>query len=76
MAGAALKPPAPQQFLLNCDAIGSALAPGASATFEMHYAVPTSIPPGPVELVWGMDPGGPFDAGTAFQRVSITVIGP
>ena len=48
----------------------------SSCPADMHYAVPTSIPPGPVELVWGMDPGGPFDAGTAFQRVSITVIGP
>jgi hypothetical protein len=76
VADRALKPPAPQQFLLNCAVIGSALAPGATVTFQMHYAVPTSIPPGPVELVWGMDPGGPLDASTAFQRASITVVGP
>ena len=76
VAGAALKPPAPQQFLLNCAAIGPALAPGASVTLQMHYTVPAALPPGPVELVWGLDPGGPFDAGTAVQRASITVVGP
>jgi hypothetical protein len=76
VAGNALKPPAPQQFLLNCAAIGNALAPGVSVTLQMHYAVPTSIPPGPVELVWGMDPGGPLDAGTAVQRASISIVGP
>jgi hypothetical protein len=75
VAGAALKPPAPQQFLLNCAAIGSALAPGATVTLQMHYAVPTSIRPGPVELVWGMDPGGPLDAGTAVQRASLIIAG-
>jgi Protein of unknown function (DUF4232) len=76
VAGRALKPPASQQFLLNCAAIGNALAPGATVTLAMRYAVPASIPPGPVEFVWGLDPGGPFDAGTAVQRASITVIGP
>jgi hypothetical protein len=75
VAGAALKPPAPQQFLLNCAAIGNALAPGANVTLQMHYAVPVTIPPGPVELVWGMDPGGPFDAGTAVQRAPISIDG-
>jgi hypothetical protein len=75
VAGAALKPPASQQFLLNCAAIGQALAPGVSVTLQMHYAVPTSIRPGPVELVWGMDPGGPLDAGTAVQRASLIIAG-
>jgi len=75
VGGRALKPPAPQQFLLNCSAIGHALAPGASVTLLMHYAVPPALPPGPVELVWGMDPGGPFDAGSVIQRASITVVG-
>jgi hypothetical protein len=74
--GRALKPPAPQQFLLNCAAIGNALAPGASVTLQMHYAVPPALSPGPVELVWGMDPGGPFDASTAIQRASLTLVGP
>ena len=75
VAGSALKPPAPQQFLLNCAAIGAALAPGASVTLQMHYAVPASIHSGPVELIWGLDPGGAFDASTAIQRASITVVG-
>jgi len=74
--GRALKPPAPQQFLLNCAAIGSTLGPGASVSLGMHYAVPAALPPGSVELVWGLDPGGPFDASTAVQRASITVTGP
>jgi hypothetical protein len=76
VADRALKPPAPQQFLLNCAAIGNALGPGASATLQMHYAVPTSIPPVPVELVWGMDPGGPFDASTTLRRASISIVAP
>ena len=75
VAGSALKPPAPQQFLLNCTAIGDALAPGASITLQMRYAVPAHLPPGPVELVWGMGPGGPFDASTAIQRASLSVVG-
>jgi hypothetical protein len=74
--GRALKPPAPEQFLLNCAAIGKALAPGASLTLQMHYVVPAALPPGPVEVVWGLDPGGPFDASTAVQRASISVVGP
>ena len=72
--GRALKPPAPKQFLLNCAAIGPALAAGASVTLQMHDAVPSALPPGPVELVWGMDPGGPFDASTAVQHASLTIV--
>ena len=68
VGGRALKPPAPPQFLLNCTAIGSALAPGASVTLGMHYSVPATVTPGPVDLVWSMDPGGPFDASTAIAR--------
>lgn len=75
VGGSALKPPAAQEFLLNCSAIGDALLPGASVTLQMHYAVPPALPPGPVELVWGMDPGGPFDVSTATQRASLTVVG-
>ncbi len=82
--GSALKPPASQQFLLNCAAMGPALAPGSSVTLQMHYAVPAALPAalpvympdGPVALVWGLDPGGPFDAATAVQRAFITVVGP
>jgi len=73
--GRALKPPESRQFLLNCAAVGSALAPGATVTLQMHYAIPTSIRPGPVELVWEMDPGGPLDAGTAVQRTSLSIAG-
>jgi hypothetical protein len=72
VGGRALKPPAPQQFRLNCAAIGNALAPGASVTLQMHYAVPAAVSPGPVELVWGMDPGGPFDASTAITHTVIS----
>jgi hypothetical protein len=74
--GSALRGPANQQFLLNCDAIGSALAPGASVTLQMHYAVPPTLPPGRVELIWGMNPGGPFDAATTVRQASLAVVGP
>ena len=42
---------------------------------QMHYEVPPYLARGPVELVWGLDPGGPFDASTAIQRAPITVDG-
>ncbi len=74
--GAAMKPPAEQRFLLNCIAIGEALAPGASVTLEMRYAVPAAIPSGSVELRWGMDPGGPFDTSSAIQHAPLTVTRP
>ena len=74
--GRALKPPAPEQRLLNCADIGPSLAPGASVTMEIRYSVPAGVGPGPVELVWGMDPGGPFDAGTAIGRAPLAITGP
>lgn len=75
--GSALRLPvaAPQQFLLNCDAIGGALAPGASVTLQMHYALPPALPPGHVELTWGMDPGGPFDDLSTIRDASLDVLG-
>jgi hypothetical protein len=76
VGGRRLKPPANQQFLLNCSVIGDAIAPGSILTLQMHYAVPAALARGPVELVWGMDPGGPFDASTALQRASLVVTGP
>jgi hypothetical protein len=76
VGGNALKPPAPQQFLLNCSAIGDALAPGTpEVTMSMQYAVPATVAPGPVQVVWSMDPGGPFDASTAIGRAWFTVTG-
>jgi Protein of unknown function (DUF4232) len=73
--GRAPSPPAPQQFLLNCDAIGGALAPGASVTLQMHYTVPRGLSPGRVVLIWDTDPGGPFEATTGAQA-SLAVVGP
>ena len=39
----------------------------------MHYAVPSGVAPGVVQLVWGVDPGGPLDASTAVDRAWLTV---
>jgi hypothetical protein len=66
---------APLQFLLNCAAIGDALAPGASVTLQMHYAVPSALPPGQVVLIWDMDPGGPLETTTGAEA-SLAVVGP
>ena len=75
-AGHALQPPGPQQFLLNCAALGDALAPGASVTLQMHYAVPTGLGAGPADLSWGLDPGGPLGGSTATAQASLTIVGP
>ncbi len=43
-------------------------------TLQMHYAVPTVVAAGPVDLVWGMDPGGSFEAGMAIGRASLAIV--
>jgi hypothetical protein len=73
VGGSRLKPPADMHLALNCPAIGPALAPGATIVLEMRYPVPTTVAPGPAELFWSMDPGGPFDTG-AFGRVPIDIV--
>ena len=72
--GRRLKPPADREYALNCSAIENALAPGATLVLEMRYPIPSSVPPGSAELLWSMDPGGPFDTG-AFGRVPIDLVG-
>lgn len=74
--GGAVKLPTTQFLLLNCAAIGPALAPGASVTLEMHLPVPASAVPGPAKLYWSMDPGGPLDTSSASPRVVLTIVGP
>jgi hypothetical protein len=39
----------------------------------MRYPIPNHIALGSAELVWSMDPGGPFDTG-AFGRVPIEIV--
>jgi uncharacterized repeat protein (TIGR01451 family) len=73
VAGLRLKPPADRSYALNCRTIGTALAPGATIVLEMRYPVPATVAPGPAELLWSMDPGGPFDTG-AFGRVPIAIV--
>jgi hypothetical protein len=73
VAGRRLKPPADREYALNCPAIGSTLAPGASIVLEMRYPIPDTVAPGPAELLWSLDPGGPFDTG-AFGRVAIDIV--
>ena len=58
VGGVALKLPTVAFLLLNCAAIGPALAPGASVTLEMHLPVPANAAPGPAILHWDLDPGG------------------
>jgi hypothetical protein len=74
--GRALKPPAERRYLLNCSAIGPQIAPGAGVVLEMLYPVPADVTPGSVQLVWGMEPGGPFEAGSATGRAAIDVMAP
>jgi len=73
VAGLRLKPPADHDYALNCSAIEGALAPGATIVLEMRYPIPSTVSPGPAELLWSMDPGGPFDTG-AFGRVPIDIV--
>lgn len=73
VAGLHLKPPADRSYAVNCAAIGHEVAPGATIVLEMHYPIPATAAPGPAELVWAMDPGGPFDAG-AFGRIPVVIV--
>lgn len=75
VGGRALKPPASQDYLLNCPAMGPQIAAGASVVLAMRYAIPADIDPGPVELGWSMDPGGPFDSLSASARVTLMIEG-
>jgi hypothetical protein len=43
-------------YQLNCGPVGT-LKPGASATFEMHLAVPATLAPGTMNLSWSLDDG-------------------
>jgi len=72
--GAALKPPARRDYVLNCAALGPSIAPGESVHLQMQYQVPTSVAPGQVELLWGLDPGSPFDSNTVIGRVPLTIV--
>lgn len=72
----ALKLLGEQRHLLNCSAIGNELAPGEVLALEMEYVIPANIAPGPVDLIWSMDPGGPFDSNTALARMAITIASP
>ena len=75
VGGRALKPPALRGYLLNCPLIGSQIAPGASVVLAMRYPVPSDVGTGPVELLWGMDPGGPFDAASASTTAPLMIEG-
>ena len=73
VAGSRLKPPADHSFALNCSAMEHELAPGATIVLEMRYPIPSQLPAGSAELLWSLDPGGPFDTG-AFGRVAIDIV--
>ena len=58
-----------ETYLLNCDTVTS-LAPGASATFQMQYNVPPSLPQSSTKFWWVMQiPNGPA-GGTSLQLSS------
>jgi hypothetical protein len=76
VGGVALKLPTVAFLLLNCAAIGPALAPGASVTLEVHLPVPANAAPGPAILHWDMDPGGPLDTRSASPQAALTIVGP
>ncbi len=75
VGGLRLKPTADREYALNCSAIEDAFAPGATIVMEMRYPIPRYVGPGSAELLWSMDPGGPFDTG-AFGRVPIEIVHP
>lgn len=72
--GAALKPPAYRDYVLNCAALGPSIAPGASVVLQMRYPIPSDVAPGQVELLWSVDPGGPFDNNSVVTRVPLTIV--
>jgi hypothetical protein len=76
VGGRALKLPTVQFLLLNCAAIGPALAPGAGVTLEVHLPVPANAVPGSAILHWDMDPGGPLDTSPASPQAALTIVGP
>ena len=76
VGGVALKLPTVAFVLLNCAAIGPALAPGAGVTLEVHLPVPADAAPGPAILHWDMDPGGPLDTSSASPQAALTIVGP
>jgi hypothetical protein len=73
VGGRALKPPAAQDYRLNCAAIGPQIAPRASVVLAMRYAIPPDVGPGVVELGWSMDPGGPFDSLSTSAHATLTL---
>ena len=76
VGGVALKLPTVQLLLLNCAAIGPALAPGASVTLEMRLPVPAGVVPGPAILHWDMDPSGSLDTSSASPQAALTIVAP
>ncbi len=76
VGGVALKLPTVQRLLLNCAAIGPALAPGASVTLEMRLPVPAGVVPGPAILHWDMDPSGSLDTSSASPQAALTIVAP
>jgi hypothetical protein len=71
--GRALK--SEQQFLLNCAALGRSLPAGVSVAFDMQIDIPATLPAGAVELFWSLDPGGPLNSTTGFDRAPVTITG-
>jgi hypothetical protein len=74
--GAAVKLPAAAFLLLNCAAIGPALAPGASVTLEIRLPIPAKVEPGPAILHWDLDPGGPLDTSSASPQAALAIVVP
>jgi hypothetical protein len=67
---------AEKQYVMNCEAIGWEIGPGATVLLEMRIAIPSEVAPGPVTLVWRVDPRGPFDAISGIGRTSLEVVAP
>lgn len=44
-------------YVLNCGTVGQ-LGPGASARFAMQYAIPPTIPKGPIKVWWWLQVSG------------------
>lgn len=60
-------------YVLNCQPMGTVIAPGASFTFSMVLQIPASAPVGDYSLAWGLDAG---DSNNRALNANLTLTAP